>query len=38
MVSSVYVLDYQSAGWYLVRAGDMLLLDVNCNLGAFGYS
>ncbi|SDD21815.1 hypothetical protein [Nocardioides lianchengensis] len=32
------VLDHAPAAWYLLRDGDALLLDVNCNHGAFGYS
>lgn len=32
------VVDHAHAAWYLLADGDTLLLDVNCNHGAFGYS
>lgn len=32
------VLDHARAAWYLLSDGDALLLDVNCNHSAFGYS
>lgn len=32
------VLDHARAAWYLLSDGDALLLDVNCNHGAVGYS
>ncbi|MEO9322078.1 hypothetical protein ABFT23_01225 [Nocardioides sp. C4-1] len=32
------VVDHARAAWYLLADGDALLLDVNCNHGAVGYS
>ncbi|GAA1914810.1 hypothetical protein [Nocardioides hwasunensis] len=32
------VLNHAPAAWYLLADGDALLLDVNCNHGAIGYS
>lgn len=34
----VDVVDHEPAGWFLLRDGDDLLLDVNCTHGAMGYS
>ncbi|MEQ3550208.1 hypothetical protein WIS52_06955 [Pseudonocardia nematodicida] len=32
------VVDHEPRSWFLMRDGDRLYLDVNCNHGAFGYS
>ena len=31
------VVDHEPYAWFLFKAGDTLLLDVNCNHGAAGY-
>jgi hypothetical protein len=31
------VVDHEPCAWFLFKAGDTLLLDVNCNHGAAGY-
>lgn len=37
-IRGVDVVDHEPAGWFLLRDGDRLFLDVNCNDGAVGYS
>lgn len=32
------VVEHAHAAWFLLADGEALLLDVNCNHGAFGYS
>ena len=32
------IINYRKAGWFLFADDKSLLLDVNCNLGCFGYS
>lgn len=32
------VIDHQPSGWFLVRDGDRLLLDVNCSHSAVSYA
>jgi len=32
------VIDHEPSGWFLLRDGARLLLDVNCSHGAVGYS
>jgi len=34
----VHVIDHEPHAWFLFKEGDALLLDVNCNHGAAGYS
>jgi hypothetical protein len=34
----VYVIDHEPHSWFLFKEADTLLLDVNCNHGAAGYS
>lgn len=38
IIRGVDVIDHQPAGWFLLRDGDDLFLDVNCTHGAVGYS
>lgn len=37
-VTVMEVLDHAHAAWYLLADDDAVLLDVNCNHGAVGYS